>query len=166
VESDERKFFDGVYDSALAFSDDGKHGRVRESNEEALIAGDTLYARWRPYPDVLVESWTYWDGPFQIRLHRIDTPCEVHTIEGGFAVPRSEPFADRIEDRAGHTLIETPDDISAIVDLGSSLARVGLTHKAPPNTNLIAPKTMVPQLRGTLPAGRHLNRLRGHRPVG
>lgn len=156
VESDERKFFDGVYDSALAFSDDGKHGRVRESNEEALIAGDTLYARWRPYPDVSVESWTYWDGPFQIRLHRIDTPRPLHTIEGGFAVPRGEPFADRIEDRAGHALIETPDDISVILDLGSSLTRVGLTHKAPPNTNLIAPKTMVPQLRATLPAGRHL----------
>lgn len=156
VESDERKFFEGVYDSSIGFSDDNKHGRTRETNEVAMVADATLYARWRPFADVLVESWTYWDGPFQVRVHRIDTPRPLHSIEGGFAVPRPEPYDATVEDSATQALIETTRDLSAILDLGSSLTRSGLTHKAPPNTNLIAPKTMVPQLRVTLPAGKHV----------
>jgi hypothetical protein len=37
--------------------------------------------------------------------------------------------------------------------LGSSVDRAGLAQKAQPNTNVIVAKTIVPQLRGQIPAG-------------
>ena len=42
-------------------------------------------------------------------------------------------------------------DLSAIVDLSGR--RAGRAHKPFPNTNLIVAKTIVPQLRGEIPAG-------------
>jgi hypothetical protein len=44
-------------------------------------------------------------------------------------------------------------DFSGIVDLGSSVTRMGLAQKALPNTNMIVAKTLVPQLRGNIPSG-------------
>lgn len=69
VESDERIFQDAALDGALAFSDDGHHFRVRETNEDALIAGTALYARWRPMADVQVETWLLPKAPWHLRLH-------------------------------------------------------------------------------------------------
>lgn len=156
VESDDRKFFDAVFDGAIGFSDDGRHGRARETNEKALIADDTLYALWRPYPDVAVESWLYWAEPFHVRVHRIRTPRPLHTIEGGFAAARLADAVPMVEEGAGRASVETEADLSAIIDLGSSVKRTARAHRAPPNTNLIAPKTVVPQLLGELPAGESL----------
>ena len=44
-------------------------------------------------------------------------------------------------------------DFTGILDLGSSVKRAGLAQKAQPNTNVIVAKTIVPQLRGQIPAG-------------
>jgi hypothetical protein len=44
-------------------------------------------------------------------------------------------------------------DFSGIADLGSTIERRGTALKAPPNTNLLYPKTFVPQLRGEIPSG-------------
>jgi Uncharacterized protein conserved in bacteria (DUF2264) len=156
VESDDRRFFDAVFDGTIGFSDDGRHGRTRETNETALIADDTLYALWRPFPDVEVESWVYWAEPFHVRVHRIRTPRVLHTIEGGFAAARQADIAPNIEAGRGLAVAETTADLSAIVDLGSTIERMGRTHRAPPNTNLIAPKTIVPQLLGEVPTGESL----------
>ncbi|MBF9232454.1 DUF2264 domain-containing protein [Microvirga alba] len=156
VESDERRFFDAVFDGAIGFSDDGRHGRTRETNEIALIADDTLYALWHPFPDVEVESWVYWAEPFHVRVHRVRTPRPLHTIEGGFAVAREDGIVPILDQESGRALAETRTDLSAIVDLGSTVKRTGRAHRAPPNTNLIAAKTIVPQLLGQIPAGESL----------
>src|SRR5215217_1181265 len=66
VEVDERAYNMGAFDGALAFSDDGRHYRVRESNEVAQIAGDTLFARWKPWSDVTVETWLLPANPWHI----------------------------------------------------------------------------------------------------
>lgn len=156
VESDDRRFFDAVFDGTIGFSVDGRHGRTRETNEKALIADGTLYALWRPFPDVEVETWVYWAEPYHVRVHRVRTPRPLHTIEGGFAAARQGDSVSLVEDGPGRALVETASDLSAIVDLGSSIVREGRSHRAPPNTNLIAPKTIVPQLLGELPIGESL----------
>ncbi len=153
VESDERIFTGGAFDSMLAFSDDGLHYRVRETNEEAKLAGDTLYAKWSPYPDVTVETWLMPASPWHIRLHRITTPRPLQTAEGGFAIARRDFEADALSSATGSAYAIGEEDFSGILDLGSTITRDGIAQKAPPNTNLIVAKTLVPQLRGTIPVG-------------
>jgi hypothetical protein len=61
-----------------------------------------------------------------------------------------------MSEEAGKAAADCGTDISAIVDLGSSISRRGVALKALPNTNLINAKTTVPQLRGNIPAGETL----------
>ena len=151
VEVDERAYNMGAFDGALAFSDDGRHNRVRESNEVAQIAGDTLFARWKPWSDVTVETWLVPANPWHIRVHRITTPRALHATEGGFAIGRADLNADKTIDEAGRAVARSETDVSAIVDLVGK--RDGRAHRAYPNTNLIVSKTIVPQLRGEIAVG-------------
>jgi hypothetical protein len=156
VESDQVRFDEAVLDGMLGFSDDGKHFRVRETNETALIADETIYASWRPYPDVLVHTWLYWDGPFHVRVHRIETPRPLKATEGGFAVARGDTDQDVASVEKGRASIRTLNDMSAIIDLGSTVVRSARLHLAPPNTNLVSAKTSVPQLLCDIPAGENI----------
>ncbi|WEX90344.1 DUF2264 domain-containing protein [Sinorhizobium garamanticum] len=153
VESDERAFAGGAFDSMLAFSDDGIHYRVREANEVARLAGNVLYSKWSPWPDVVVETWLLPSAPWHVRVHRVTTPRELETAEGGFAIARRDFEADTLFSAPGAAHAIGAEDFSGICDLGSSVAREGLAQKAPPNTNLISAKTLVPQLRATIRAG-------------
>lgn len=151
VEVDERAYSMGAFDGALAFSDDGRHYRVRETNEVAQIADTTLFARWKPWSDVEVETWLLPANPWHIRVHRITTPRVLHATEGGFAIGRADLNADTYVDEIGRAVAKSQTDVSAIVDLGGM--REGRAHRAYPNTNLIVAKTIVPQLRGEIAAG-------------
>lgn len=151
IENDPWRFGHAMLDNMIGFSEDGLHYRVRERSETAMIAGDVLYARWRPYADVAVDSWLYWDGDFHVRVHRVEAPRPLQTTEGGFAIPRSVDF--QLEETARKAIAATPRDVSAVFDLGSSVERAGRCHLAAPNTNLVSSKTVVPQLAGSIPAG-------------
>ncbi|UXN68302.1 DUF2264 domain-containing protein [Devosia neptuniae] len=151
VESDERAYNAAAFDGMLGLSDDGRHYRVRESNEVAQIAGDTLFAVWKPWSDVSVETWLIPQGDWHVRVHRITTPRALHGTEGGFAIGRADLNADKLSEGNGRAVARSQSDISAIVDLGGQ--REARVLKALPNTNLIVAKTLVPQLRGEIPAG-------------
>jgi hypothetical protein len=126
---------------------------VRETNAEAKIAGDVLYSKWSPFPDVDVETWLIPAAPWHVRVHRINTPRPLQTAEGGFAIARRDLDADTLSAAAGAAYAIGEADFTGILDLGSSAKRSGLAQKALPNTNLIVAKTLVPQLRGEIPAG-------------
>jgi hypothetical protein len=151
VESDERAYNSAAFDGMLGLSDDGRHYRVRESNEVAQIAGDTLFAVWKPWSDVSVETWLIPQGDWHVRVHRITTPRALHGTEGGFAIGRADLNADKLSEGNGRAVARSQSDVSAIVDLGGQ--REARVLKALPNTNLIVAKTLVPQLRGDIPAG-------------
>jgi hypothetical protein len=151
VESDERAYNSAAFDGMIGFSDDGRHYRVRESNEKAEIAGTTLHAVWKPWSDVTVETWLIPAAPWHVRVHRITTPRPLHATEGGFAIARADLNADHVEEAGGRALARSKTDVSVILDLTGT--REGRAHKALPNTNLVNAKTLVPQLRGEIPAG-------------
>ncbi|WP_163267202.1 DUF2264 domain-containing protein [Chelativorans alearense] len=153
VESDERAYANAAFDGMIGLSDNGRHYRVRESNEAALIAGDTLYGKWKPWGDVTVETWLVPANPWHIRVHRIETPRPLHATEGGFAIARADLDADTREEGEGRALAHSTTDLSVILDLSEGAKRAGRAHRAMPNTNLISAKTIVPQLRGEIPAG-------------
>lgn len=152
VEVDERGFSTNGFDNMLAFSEDGLHYRVRETNEKVLLAAESLRATWKPFPDVAVETTLVAAGGWHIRLHRITSARPLSVTEGGFAINRNDGDRDAVREETGRATADCGTDISAIVDLGSSVTRHGVALKALPNTNLINAKTTVPQLRGEIPA--------------
>lgn len=153
VEADPRAYRIGAFDGMLGLSDDGWHWRVREQNDEALIADDKLYAKWRPWSDVTVETWLIPASPWHIRLHRIETPRALHGTEGGFAIARGDLDSDDIAEATGEATARTPTDTSRIVDLSDTARREARVQKPLPNGNLIVARTLVPQLTGEIPAG-------------
>ncbi|MBT9369683.1 DUF2264 domain-containing protein [Rhizobium sp. CSW-27] len=155
IEANDRHFDAASFDNMIGFSDDGVHFRMRETLEEALIADDRLYSRWKPWSDVTVETWLVPANPWHLRIHRIDTPRDLLTIEGGFAIPRADFARDRSEEETGRAVWFGQRDVSAILDLGQA-PRAGRAHVPIANTNLVVAKTNLPQLRGTVPAGRRV----------
>ncbi|HEV7346194.1 MAG TPA: DUF2264 domain-containing protein [Devosia sp.] len=151
VETDERAYQNGSFDGVLAFSDDGRHYRARESNEVAQIAENCLFARWKPWGDVTAETWLIPANHWHIRVHRITSPRVLHATEGGFAIPRADFNADRCTDEGGRAVARGASDVAAIVDLIGQ--RQGRALRALPNSNLIVAKSIVPQLRGEIGAG-------------
>lgn len=152
IENDPWRFRNAVLDSMIGFSDDGIHFRVREDNEQALVTDDgLLYGLWKPYTDVSVETFLYWEGDYHIRVHRIETPRALSTIEGGFAMPRLEKMS--LDAGEGNAMAISDKDISAAFDLSPQAKRLGRCLLTAPNTNLVASKTVVPQLLGDIVSG-------------
>jgi hypothetical protein len=150
VEANNRHFPSAACDGMLVFSDDGLHLRMRENNERALMAGDKLYAKWRPYEDVLVETWLVPAGRWHIRLHAVTTPRRLAVAEGGFAI--AKPDFGQWDETVAATRAEvaTADDVSMIVGYDARAAQVISPLS---NTNVIAARTLLPQLRGVVEAG-------------
>ena len=103
-----------------------------------------------------VETTLVAAGGWHIRLHRITSPRPLSVTEGGFAINRNDGDRDVVREETGRATADCGTDISAIIDLGSSVTRHGVALKALPNTNLVNAKTTVPQLRGEIPAGETL----------
>lgn len=154
VESSDVGFSSGAFDSMLAFSDDGIHYRVRTTVSDARIADDTLYSEWKPWPDVEIETWLIAMPPWHLRIHRITTPRALESAEGGFATEHIESSIVDVVELEGVAAILTTEDFSGIRSPVDSASRAGVVMEPMPNTNLMFPRSLVPQLRGTIPAGR------------
>ncbi|WP_020521872.1 DUF2264 domain-containing protein [Catelliglobosispora koreensis] len=131
----------GAFDSTLALSDDdGRRWRTREEALESYVDGDVVYSRWRPWPDVEIETWLK-PGPrgWHVRLHRIVTARALRTAEGGFA----RPWTDRTP----------PSRATGLVDLRRERHRTVITPLA--GTNVLHPRTALPMLLGELSPGVH-----------
>ncbi|KOS18589.1 hypothetical protein ESCO_001405 [Escovopsis weberi] len=154
VESDSRGFDVGAFDSMIAFSDDGVHYRVREHCETAKMAGNMIYSRWNPWADVSVETWLIPSGEdWHVRVHRIRSPRQLTTIEGGFAAPRADFNSDEQHEKKGAAwCLSTAGDFSGILDASEAEPREGRVCKPHGNTSVMFPRTLVPQLRGTVEA--------------
>ncbi len=140
----------GAFDSTLALSDDGgRHWRAREAVEESRVDGDTVWARWRPWPDVTIETWLIPRGEWHLRVHRITTARELWTAEGGFAQPWTAPMPEgnASPGRAGFAN-------AAIEDLSGG--REGVLIRPLSGTNVLHPRTTIPTLTGSLQAGEHI----------
>jgi hypothetical protein len=129
----------------IGFSIDGTDCRVRTACDAAMMTDEILWSRWHPWQQVAVETWLWWDGTWQMRLHRIRTPIALHTLEGGFAVAAGGEL--RID--GGTAAIFAPDGASIIADP----VRKARVLKVAPNSSLMYPRALVPQLGGRIDAG-------------
>lgn len=153
-------------DSMLLLSEDGRHWRAREENDEAWpIQGAGVLASWSPWPDVSIETLLLplgVDGRWHIRAHHLVTSRVLWTAEGGFCVP-----IDDIEPPAPHAASSDVDEsqhsalvaslnpalVSGIRDLTG--IRQGVVLRPDANTHLLWPRTLLPVLRGKLEPGEH-----------
>lgn len=143
-------------DSALALSDDGAHFREREAPLAAHAEGEALYSRWQPWPDVEVETWLIPRPPWHLRVHRLRCARPLWSAEGGFALDRTGDERPERFDHAegpGLAVARYPAGLSGLRDLLA--ARDGELLRADPNTNLLAPRTVIPLLRGRHAPGKH-----------
>ncbi|KAJ5259635.1 hypothetical protein N7478_012616 [Penicillium angulare] len=153
IESDSRGFLAGAFDSMLALSDDRIHFRVRESCEDVKICGNILFSRWHPWPDVTVETWLIPHPLWHMRVHQITSPRRLWTIEGGFAIPKSDFQADQLTESESSACVDGDlGDFSGIRDV-STPPRRGKVTSPHGNTNVMFPRTLVPQLLGEVVAG-------------
>lgn len=135
-------------DSMLALSDDGKYYRVRERTTATEIVQGTLRSQWQPFPGVDVETWLLPCPPWHIRVHRLHTDRLLWSAEGGFALDRSGDnsldCAGVEQSGAGYAVAHYPAGASGLRDLLGQ--REGRVLRMDPNTNLLAPRTVLPTL--------------------
>lgn len=161
VEAEARSFESGPFDNMLAFSENGKVAHVRSREVMARIGEGWLYSAWSPLPEVDVETWLIAHPPWHLRIHRVVTKRAVMTREGGFAIGRfdTDPLVPPLPSTANHgsAVASNASDMSIIEDAppltGNPIARQARVLAAMPNTNLIWPRTWVPQLSVDLPPG-------------
>ncbi|MBF6208853.1 DUF2264 domain-containing protein [Streptomyces gardneri] len=143
----------GAFDSTLALSDDGgEHYRTREVPLDPVVHDGLVYCRWRPWPDVDVETWVQADPPWHVRVHHIRSPRALVTAEGAFAVDRDTVAGPPTTSAGpGHARISGPTGLCVIDDLDGD--RTGQLVAAFPGTNVMARRTVIPTLLGTHPPG-------------
>jgi len=165
VEADIRSFAAGPHDNMLAFSEDGAVALVRSSESASRIGTDWMYSAWSPMPEVEVETWLLAHPPWHLRIHRIRTQRRVYTVEGGFSIPRRDtnprippqgtPLGGlNASDSQGFvTTTDTSILRDATASVGTPVEREARVLAATPNTNILWPRSWVPQLKTTLEPG-------------
>ncbi|EPH2694824.1 DUF2264 domain-containing protein [Klebsiella aerogenes] len=140
-------------DSMLLLAEKDNYWRGRRECQQVVTADGTIYSRWLPWRDVVIDSWLLALGDWQLRVHRITTHRALDCAEGGFSLAnRPLPQA---QERDGACCLRNARDISAIFCLHPHTRR-GETVLTPPNSNLLfAERAAVPVLRGELDAGTH-----------
>lgn len=144
----------GAFDSMLALSEAGDNlYRVRRQNEESRIEDNILYSRWKPWPNVEVQTWVVAGLPWHIRIHRLHTERALDTAEGGFAASLTPALQEIVSaDRTGITAISS-QGVSGVLSLTGH--REAVMIRPSTNTNVLMPRTVIPTLLASLTPGTH-----------
>lgn len=152
IDHDRTAFMSCAFDNMLAFSKDCRSFSMRSDIEDARIGDDWTWARWSPEDGVEVETWILAKPPWHVRVHRIVASTEFYTIEGGFAIERSdaEPTDEDVD--GGKARVRALNATAFVHDL-SDTPRSARILRAIPNSSLYFPRTFVPQLCARIPKG-------------
>lgn len=141
----------GAFDSMLALSEGDHLFRVKRLCKETRIQEHVLYAKWKPWRDVEVQTWIAAGLPWHIRIHRISTGRTLDAAEGGFALGLGSLSSSRAGDGAASA--SGTFGTSAIYGmLGYDMAELIYPQS---NTNLLHPRTVIPTLRAAMDPGTH-----------
>jgi hypothetical protein len=143
----------GAFDNCLALSECDNRYRSRSGCESYEIHDDYIVSTWKPWKDVIIDTYLIPLTPWHVRIHRIHTNRELETAEGGFSAPVTEGAAYVTKDE--HSLFY-PSEVgtTGIIDIdGKRKADLIIPE---PNTNLLYSKTVLPTLTSRLAPGKHL----------
>ncbi|MGK9173894.1 DUF2264 domain-containing protein [Yokenella regensburgei] len=142
-------------DSMLLLSEGDNYFRGRRACDEVVVQDNHIFSRWSPWRDVQIATWLIPCGEWHLRVHRIRTARELHSVEGGFAVMKAplRPLAQGTQ-RGG--LVQAANGVSAIVDLSPLRVREADCVVTPPNSSVMfAECATIPMLHNILPVGEH-----------
>ncbi|MBN1778374.1 MAG: DUF2264 domain-containing protein [Clostridiales bacterium] len=143
----------GAFDSMLAVSLDETYYYPRYGCDAFAILDDRVTATWKPIPQVTVETKLIPLGMWHIRRHRINTSVKITVAEGGFAIAADGNGKAALQTDSAGAAAVTPWGISGIKALKGYQSAMVL--KPEPNTNLMAPRTLLPTLNAVLEPGDH-----------
>ena len=144
----------GAFDSMLALSEDEIHWHTRYQAKEYSLSERCVVSKWQPMPGITIKTKIYPAGEWHLRVHRIHTERTLYAAEGGFAIargPEDEKLRRTDEQIAAVT---APWGTSAVCAIkGYDSAEI---LQPDVNTNLMAPRTLLPTLRAKLEPGEHV----------
>jgi hypothetical protein len=113
---------------------------------------------WRPWPDVKIRTILLSLGAIHIRIHRIENPRPLRTVEGGFPIKRYNAFDQALPviNRAQgehEVLIVFPWGASRIAAVEDASRRWGSFVIPSPNFNILYPSAVIPVVRGNIERG-------------
>lgn len=136
-------------DSMLLLADGDNYFRGRRECEEVRVDENYIFSRWSPWHDVHIDTWLVPFGEWHLRLHRINSARTLQTVEGGFAVMKTEP---QLVGRGSY--LRADNGSSAIVDLSPDITRQPDCVVTPPNSSIMfAGCAAIPLLTSTIPQG-------------
>ncbi|KAH9942273.1 uncharacterized protein BXZ73DRAFT_74558 [Epithele typhae] len=163
-------------DNTLALSDDAAEGwKVRRATEDARFEssadGSTTWLRsnWRPWPDVVVETFLVPPTPaaplWHLRVHRVRTARALLSAEGGWQVHGQARDGRALEPAAGEAFgthegggearAASAAGVVGVAELRPRArpSRVGRAMRTDANTNLMVPRAVMPTLMDSHEAG-------------
>ena len=151
----------GAYDSMLALRSGEKDlWHVRSGCDCFELKDDRILFTWSPMDGVTVETVIAPIGMWHVRKHVIRTEIPLEAAEGAFSVPKDRAGArpcDRIrtetEADKSSASAHGMDGTSAIYALQGYTG--GEVIHTEPNTNLMAPRCVLPMLRSRMEPGTH-----------
>ena len=136
-------------DSMLLLADGDNYFRGRRECEAVRVDDNYIYSRWSPWHDVHIDTWQVPFGDWHLRLHRINSARTLQTVEGGFAVKKTDP---RLQEGGCYLLAENGS--SVIVDLSPGIVRQPDSIVTPPNSSVMFPEcASIPLLQTDVPQG-------------
>ncbi|MDH6363974.1 hypothetical protein M2139_000959 [Enterococcus sp. PF1-24] len=76
----------GGFDNVLAVSEDDQFYRVRTKSDSFSLAENYIYTKWKPWSDVIIESFIIPFEEWHFRIHKIKSNRNLTITDGGFSV--------------------------------------------------------------------------------
>lgn len=152
----------GAYDSMLAVKREGHDlWHARSGCERFELSEERVAFTWSPMEGVRIESEIRpLDGYWHVRRHVVHTETAIEAAEGAFSIPRDwagKRPCDRVrtalESDARHAAAHGEKGSTAIYALSGYDEGEVIYPEC--NTNLMAPRTVLPMLRARLTPGTH-----------
>lgn len=135
-------------DSMLAFELDGEYF-VRQITLEYDVQKDKVYSKWEPLPGIMVETTIIPQKDGHIRRHKITSEFACKAYDCGFAVASGKKDKPELICREGYAAVKNTYSgcgVHSQTGQGKNIEKVT-------NCNLISPKTTIPAIVYTVPAG-------------
>ena len=143
----------GAFDNMLALSEDGDTYHPRYGCSAYSVEKDAVRSTWSPFSGVTVETVIYPMGEWHVREHTVRTDRVLYAAEGGYAIACDGQGRPDVTEQADRASVVAPWGVSAMLALRGYDA--GIVVVPEPNTNLMAPRTLLPTLTAKLEPGEH-----------
>jgi len=142
----------GAFDNTLAVCEDDNFYRMRYGAEEYQVCEEHLYVKWKPWDDVVIESYIVPLFPWHVRVHIVSTGRKLALADGGFAIDRQGELRRAVEGNS-----------CAVIRQGCASGIVGLIGELKPSlvqtepaTSLMVPLTLIPTMTAKVLPGEYV----------